>query len=238
MFYGFFREEFSSKTRKNIDYHLIFDNHTTTLRRIIQNLKNSKDFVPFPLAKLFHFAKTLIQTLAFLQTLKLCQRDIKPERFLLDEGCNNIFVIDFHEYEVMKYFDARVSNSDYLSPELKKIYNDKNSFYNIDVFRSEVFSLGLVVLELGVLHLPERNNNELTYLANIESTILKLQLIYEKIALKDGLSKEFLSLVNILKRSLHIYSSYRPDFIGLFWDILVRESQNNAEKIRKMISID
>ena len=76
MFYGFFREEFSSKTRKNIDYHLIFDNHTTTLRKIIQNLKNSKDFVPFPLSKLFHFAKTLIQTSVFLQTLKLCQRDI------------------------------------------------------------------------------------------------------------------------------------------------------------------
>ena len=106
------------------------------------------------------------------------------------------------------------------------------------VLRSEVFSLGLVVLELGVLHLPERTNDEFTYQTNIESTINKFQENYEKIALKDGLNIELMSLVKILRRSLLVYPISRPDFIGVFWDILVRESQNNDEKIRKMISID
>ena len=106
------------------------------------------------------------------------------------------------------------------------------------VLRSEVFSLGLVVLELGVLHLPENTNSEFAYQVNIESTICKFQENYEKIAKKDGLSNELMSLVKILRKSLSVYPLCRPDFIGVFWDILVRESQNNDEKIRKIISID
>lgn len=239
VFYCFFREEFSSKTRKNIDYHLIFDNYPTSLKNIIENLKKPKKIVPFPLSKLFHFTKSLIKTLAFLQTLKLCQRDLAPERFLVDEESNNIFVIDFYESQEIKYFDAPIlSNSNYLSPELRKIYDEgsQKNMKKIDVFRSEVFSLGLMLLELGGLELPERG--DYTYTRNIEKAITQLQENYDKIALNDGLSQKLKTLVEILRLCLKFYSEDRPDFIGIFLNILMKESQNDDEKIRRMILMD
>jgi len=53
---------------------------------------------------MIRFTKSLIHALAYLQTLKVCHRDLKPDNFLVDEKCENIFVIDFGESkEVINY---------------------------------------------------------------------------------------------------------------------------------------
>ena len=241
-FYNSFREETSSKTRKNIEYHLIFDYFPTSLKKIISNLQITEDAGPFPLKKFIHFTKSLIHTLAYLQTLKVCHRDLKPDNFLVDEKCENIFVIDFGESkEVRHYATTLLTNvagtPKYLSPELYRVYKSESepNLKKIDFFRSDVFALGLVLLELGVLELPKREDDDEIYKKNIKKQILQFEKKYEVIAKMEDLETELEDLLIILRLCLKIERKDRPDFIELFLKMMEMWGKDDVEKIRKII---
>ena len=94
------------------------------MKNRIDNLSKKKG--NFPLKKLLIFSKSLIDTLAYLQTLKVCHRDLKPANLLVDDNEENIFVIDFGESkEIENYAESTITSfagpRKYLSPELHKI---------------------------------------------------------------------------------------------------------------------
>jgi len=119
--YNWSREEISTQTWNHVDYHLIFDYYPNSLKKIITNLKNNQNSDPFPLKKLIHFTKSLIDALSYLQTLKVCHRDMKPDNLLVDDTCDNIFVIDFGESKEVRNYTATLltdvaGTPKYLSP--------------------------------------------------------------------------------------------------------------------------
>ena len=77
---------------------MVFDYYPKSIKKVINELKEEKENLKqFPLKTLIKFTKDLICTLAFLETFKVCHRDLKPDNLLVDEKCDNIFVIDLGE---------------------------------------------------------------------------------------------------------------------------------------------
>lgn len=241
-FYSSSKKELESQTRKIVEYHLIFDYYQNSLKKVIDNLIKSQEtenFAPFPLKKIMKFAKSLIYTLAYLQTFNVCHRDLKPDNMLVDNLCENIFVIDFGESRHLENWNTMILQTmvagtvRYLSPEIYKIYKSADqplkTLENINFFKSDVFGLGLVLLELGVLDLPKRNEK---YEANIEKLIVKFEKTYHKIAIDEHLEMELEILVDILRICLQVKRKKRIDFIELFSKIM---RNNNVDKIREII---
>ena len=227
-------------TQKTIEYHLVFDYFPKTLQNVIDKLIDNEEL--FPLYKLLRFTKSLINTLAYLQTLKVCHRDLKPENLLVDKKVKNVFVIDFGESkQVLNYnttvLKTLVGTPNYLSPELFTILEagKGKKLKEINFFKSDVFSFGLVILNLGTLEKPKRNNDEETYSKNIEKNIKKLGKNYRKKAKDEGLEKELDDLIDILTACLTVDHRERPDFIKLYFKMMERCGEDKFEEVKDEI---
>lgn len=197
--------------------------------------------------KLLIFSKSLIDTLAYLQTLKVCHRDLKPANLLVDENLEDIFVIDFGESkEIENYAESTLTRlagtPKYLSPELHKISQStseerrKRKLGKLDFYKSDVFSLGLDLLEMAVLSVPKRIDcDEDAYLEKINSKIEKIHENYKEIAQMEGLEEELEGFENILRQCLKIQTKERPDFISLFLHWMENFEKEKDEKMQKMI---
>ena len=215
------------------------------MKNRIDNLSKKKG--NFPLKKLLIFSKSLIDTLAYLQTLKVCHRDLKPANLLVDDNEENIFVIDFGESkEIENYAESTITSfagtRKYLSPELHKISQSiseermKKKLGKLDFYKSDVFSLGLVLLEMAVLSVPNRiDNDEEAYLEEININIYKVHENYKETAKKEGLEEELDGFETILRQCLRIIPKERPDFISLFLHWMENFEKEKDEKIQKMI---
>ena len=117
-------------------------------------------------------------------------------------------------------------------------FSSEKKLKKINFFKSDVFALGLVLLELGVLELPRRKSDEEKYGDNIENQILKFQKNYEEMAKVEDLEKELNNLLVILRLSLKIKREERPDFIELLFKMMEISEKENDEKIRKIILIN
>ena len=244
-FYGSFKEELQSKTQLSIEYYLVFDYFPKTVRDVIDKLRNDK---PIPLTKIIHFTKSLISTLAYLQTLQVCHRDLKPENLLVDKKCEHIFVIDFSEAKQVLNYNTTIMKTlagtpKYLSPELFRVYQQKkdSKLKKINFFKSDVFSFGLVLLELGCLEMPERDDEKEKYSLNIRRLIKKFRKIYEEMSVEESLEKELNDLLEILTVCLEVDSTERPNFIKLYFKMMGMWSDDNfviREEVQKMILIN
>lgn len=244
-YYGFSREEIPTQTQTQTDFHLIFDFYPSSLSQVIKDMKTETTPRPFPLNKLIQFTRTLIHTMAYLQTEKVCHRDLKPANLMVDDDCDRVFVIDFGAAKEMQHYDATtltriIGTEPYLSPEMYILLKEQsdNSLEKMDFFRSDVFSLGLILLELGVLSLPERSNDESVYRNNISNKIQQFIKTYKEIAEKHGLAKQLEGLCMVLKCCLRIKASERPDFIGLFLHMIEIFERENEQKIRQLILVN
>lgn len=246
-FHGYEPEEITTLTDKKIQYNLIFDYFPSSLKKYIDELKANEQ--NFPLKKLLNFSKSLIDTLAYLQTLKVCHRDIKPANLLLDENSENIFVIDFGESkEIENYAETTLTRlagtPKYLSPELHKIMQSNSEerkmkkLGKLDFYKSDVFSLGLVLLEMGALSVPKRSDDdEEAYFEKINSKIEKIHENYEEIAKVEELEEELEGFEGILRECLRIIPNERPDFISLFLLWIEKFEKEKDEKIQKLIML-
>ena len=235
-FYGYYVEDIGFS---GISYHLVFDYFPISLRNIIEDLKNQKEKQVFPIKKLLNFFKNLINSLAFLQSFKICHRDLKPDNLLLDEQSQNIYLIDFSESkEIITYASDNTKNEltlvgspKYFSPELYNAFKN-NTNLKINPFKSDVFSFGLIFLELGILKLPQRDNNLDVFATNIKDSIEIFKKSYDNIQHEPIDDKEFKYFVEILGKSLQINPDERPDFIDLFFE---NKKQNCPEDLRRYI---
>ena len=99
----------------------------------------------------------LVKTFSFLESLKIAHRDIKPENLMYDEN-GNIKIVDLGE-SLLGEDDRESISIDvqgsllYLAPELRKMYesDDFQSEHKTNVYKCDVYSLGLVFLQVGCL---------------------------------------------------------------------------------------
>ena len=213
-------------------YDLFYDFYPMNLRNKLESSPNKS--LLFNEIKRFFF--DLINAFAFLQGHGYAHRDLKPENFLIDEN-GQIVIIDFGICEKVPLDGDLEQNwtlqgtPDYFSPEMvtAKVKKQKNLKYNL--FKSDVFTLGWIVLEMGgVNHIQEYD--DLNVLENNKNKFL--QLFQEKFATEIQNNGESLFL-QLLQRSLCIQTSNRPDFVMLF---LEKCDLSNLEKLKYHIYVE
>jgi len=175
-FYGSFNENLGLT---GTSFHLVFDYHPKSLNNIIEDLKKKKIPNPFPFQKLHSYAHNLINTLAYLQSMKICHRDLKPANLLLDESENQIYLIDLGESkEILTYAPKKTKaeitiagSPKYFSPELDAAFQSNDKNVKLNPFKSDVFSFALICLKLGTLKIPKKDADVNVWEKNIRKTI-------------------------------------------------------------------
>jgi serine/threonine protein kinase len=165
---------------------------------------------------------SLISTMSYLQGIGICHWDIKPSNlFLMDNG--EIKVIDFGESK--DYFAESDDGGDgtmatirgtpqYLSPILWKAYvvdkNTRHATHNI--YKSDVFSEGLVFLQLASLDDVTGCNHLKDGEAIIEEILRGIRERYSE------------HIVEIIRLMLKFDEAERPSFIELAKLVLTSET--------------
>lgn len=235
-YYGFAKE---SNKFNQTQYHLVFEYFPKTLKSVIENIKSKGKKNPgLSFETLKSYFDSLVNALAYMQAKEICHRDLKPANIMLDNQEDNIFLIDYGASESFFGLDPKETKKKielagsplYFSPELIECFHKKEEASLLNPFKSDVFSFGLVVLEMGILKLPEKHIStgkwkrksiedcldlfETKYLQLLEGRIQKRSLRY---------------MMKILRECLSIEPDDRPDFIEIFKTKL--EKVRNREKI-------
>ena len=177
---------------------------------------------------------SLISTLSYLQSIGICHRDIKPSNLFCTKA-GEMKVIDFGESK--DYFTDGDDGGDgtlatirgtpqYLSPILWKAYvvdkNTRHATHNI--YKSDVFSSGLVFLQMASL-------DDVTGFNNINEGEKAIE-----IALKKLRKKYSEHICEIIRLMLKFDESERPSFVELAK--LVLTSEENTLQSPKNDGVD
>ena len=152
---------------------------------------------------------SLVKALSYMQENKISHRDIKPQNILILEN-QNYCIADFDESIYVKNdfgtFDIRGTEM-YMSPLLKNLIGTGDTNVKHNVYKSDVYSLGLCFVYAITKNLENLNNiRKYGKDENIKSFLIK------NTVLKRGYSDEF---YNILVKMLSINERNRVDFIQL-----------------------
>ena len=214
---------FAGFTKNKLNqYNLIFDVHPQSLKEIIDDLKSKKSSEPFPFDQLKTYFDSLIKSFAFLQTMNICHQDLKPGNLIIDQTVNQIYLLDFTiskenivkaSVDMKKEFSI-TGSSMYFPPEIDNALNGNSSQFN--VFKSDVFSLALIFLELGSLQLPNKIYGIPQWKEGIESALKRFKEVY-KDSLQNSREKQNLDdFLKILRSCLNFSPEERTDFNELF----------------------
>jgi len=213
-FYGFCQEKLQLNRSA---LHLFFDYYPKSLKDLINYMKLKKISVPLSFPQLFVYAEKLISGFCFLQTLDICSLDIKAENFLLDQSMENIYIIDIRECQEIANGSIEeislIGSKKYFSPEL---FEENKQGFN--PFKSDVFSLGLILLELGTLEIPERGKSKKEWNKNIERSLNKFWMMYRMRMRDESEEKDLANMLNLIWKCLAINMERRPDFVEMYLD--------------------
>ena len=198
--------------------HLIFDYFPYSLKNVIDDVKSNKN-PALSFDQILQYAEKLINGLAFLQTMKMCHRDLKPANLLMNETLKEIFIIDLGESKEIFYDlpeetkkEMTITGSPkYFSPELDVAFNKNMEKTILNPFKSDVFSFGLILLELGILEVPNKESDSL------KKGIEKFEKTYKKIMKTETEQKKLELFIRILRQCLRSSPINRPDFLDLYF---------------------
>jgi len=166
--------------------------------------KNKK--TPFSKFELYSLAENLIRILTKLEKLKIPHGNLKPENFLLVKGKYKLADFNGTIYEKSDFFVPSLHQitTKYVPDELKEKFVDDQEF-EINYFKLDVFSLGLILLECS-----EGNDSE-------ENTLLNKEKISERI--NKIMNKYDSWFINLLQIMLEIEESIRTE-IGIAQELI------------------
>ena len=240
-YYGYTKE---TTAIKQTNYYILFDFLPLSLRSLIKSRKNQGDKC-LEFEHLSRIYKELIGGLSCLQSMNLTHRDLKPENLLLDEK-QNVNIVDFGTTKENNkdLRNARKNETKinltiagtpiYMSPEmLLALENDDDSIV-ANPYKSDVFSFGLVVLELGTFTQLKFNSSDIDKIqSTIEDAIEYFNDNYSSLVEEED-KIQFQGISETLKNCLQIDPKNRPDFIELFKRSL---DVSQKEKLRYHIFI-
>jgi len=215
-YHGYVKELNDSKQPT---FNLFFDFYPTDLRT---KLRSSPDkTLAYTTIKQYFY--DLINGFAFLQSWSISHRDIKPENFLIDKD-NQIVIIDFGIIQKIQNPNANQDQvwkikgtPSYFSPEYIKATIDGKDEISLNLFKADVFSLGLVVLEMGGVFDSE-NSQVFENIREMKTDIAsKIQRFAEKFNVEIANDSSQNSVFYLLKKCLKFQQKTRPDFIELFF---------------------
>jgi serine/threonine protein kinase len=138
--------------------------------------------------ELWTHIRTLVGALAFAQSLGVAHRDIKPQNIFITNG--QVKIGDWGSSKLIQNpFNTLTGTPVFLSPLQKQALLSHNSSLQHDVYKSDVYSLGLTLLVIaftevpvGLLTMqetPEDCANRLTYPDNFKA-MLRIMLAQEE----------------------------------------------------------
>ena len=151
---------------------------------------------------------SLIKTFAYIQKNKIAHRDIKPANILILND-NEYCITDFGESINVKNdygnFDIR-GTKNYMSPILSKYAGTGVRNVKHNVYKSDVYSLGLCFV-----YAMTKNINVINEIKNMKDDDIK-KLLEKNVICKNGYSNDF---YNILLKMITINENNRYDFIQI-----------------------
>lgn len=127
--------------------------------------------------QLWTVLKTLVSALAYMQSLSFAHRDIKPSNIFYATGMG-VKLGDFGSAAQRRdgSFTVTVTGTpQYLSPILRKAMMDRQFRIVHNVYKSDVFSLGLTILTLMMLDYPHLFQKPSVQRAEIEELVVSLR---------------------------------------------------------------
>ena len=151
---------------------------------------------------------SLIKTFAYIQKNKIAHRDIKPANILILND-NEYCITDFGESINVKNdygsFDIR-GTKNYMSPILSKYAGSGITNVKHNIYKSDVYSLGLCFV-----YAMTKNLNAINDIKKMKDDEIK-KFLTKNVLYKNGYSNEF---YNILLKMITINENNRYDFIQI-----------------------
>lgn len=188
--------------------------------------------------------RQLILTCAFLQNKELCHQDLKDQNILIKQRKNSkdlkVTLIDFGIARIIrnnlkttlnrtKHELTNLGTPQFFSPEKRKVFLDGEEKIKINHFKSDVYSLGIVLLNLSL-------DTSIRWKAKYKEKEFKeeIQAGFEGLTKKYGVGekkREF--YIHLVKSMLEFDPEKRPDFINLMCKI--EDFERKEVKVEKII---
>ena len=212
-YFGYFRQ---SRIGSKSEFYLCFECLPYTLDFFIKEHIKHKTLISNQL--LIKQFNTLVNALSYLQMLGICHRDLKPKNILMDESKENLTLIDFGISKIFdilntetKIYMDLAGNRMFMSPELMRAFERNDNDVEINPFKSDAFSFGLVFYKLWTLRMLSDKMNQKTI--DEELKILELNIIIEPVAsVRIRLQK----MLGILQKCLRVNAGERCDFLRIY----------------------
>lgn len=234
-FYGYSVETIDNKT----SYLLKFELKEGNMRSLLQEKIEKK--LRFSFEILRKWAIILIKGLAYLQSKGISHRDLKCENILysyVGKALDNeirLTITDFGESSIiisktniLKTLHIRGTFAN-MAPELRLSYFKDSPILNYNPYKADSFSLGITLLEMGLLKLPYNGNREKNMdIANIrsgnfEKELQNMRKQFKEYYIGKAGSEEDKKLIrnfdDILGKLLMIEENSRSDFLEIFQEI-------------------
>lgn len=218
----------------DVTYCLIFDHFPKTLKSLIKEHKASHSFLPFKVLETYF--RDFLFGMAFLQSVGISHRDLKPGNLMLDP-LGTLKIIDYGLAKDIRELESQASSSrsrfafdyegtpDYMAPELEGSVR-----YN--PFKADVFSFGLIILELATMEKPQRKVSLQAFDKGITDQLRRMEMIYQ-----DADKKRVCNMSRTLKECLSGDVEDRPDFLQVFRDSL-GIGEEGMDKIKFHIKLE
>ena len=204
-----------------IKMHMVYEYLPKTLAHELESRSLTSQF--FQENEVISLINSVVSALFFLKSYKKNHGDINPKHILITkDGRFKLTDIEYlTEFDEYKRFFAGLGETCYLSPLLFRALGHRmlNPIHNPE--KSCVFSLGMVVMQLGLLEFPQDIYNFDSF--EINEKVLKN--LFNKKAL--GLYSE--RLQRTIWRMLELDENERIDYDGIFREL--EAIRNNASVI-------
>jgi len=155
---------------------------------------------------LIEIAHNMIKVLAYMQREGIAHRDLKPEN-IFSLPANQIKLTDMGESKMPIHdeeFATIRGTPRYLSPILVVARQNKQRNVTHNIYKSDVFSLGLIMIEMAsLLNITDLNNFSKGGESKTKNRIKQLKVLYTK------------NLLSLLETLLTYDEAKRPDFIEM-----------------------
>ena len=250
-YYGHYCENHTVKKKKT--YYIVFDLFPQSLKIVIKSKDKKKDIIKF--AQLKKYFGSLLNALAVMQSMDICHRDLKPDNLLLD-AYDNITIIDFGEGRENTEFSkgnlsagTKVQTSIagttlYMAPEvLAQWADDENQILSFNPYKADVFSFGLLMLEIGRLesiNLTKYVENSELMEKTLEKSLKQFYNRYQMILNDDEEKMQFAVIFEAITACLVVDPKKRLDFLVLFQEFFKKciSQRIGKEKIRFYASVE